>query len=169
MPQIELTQGKFAIVDDEDFEWLNQWRWQVDTDGYAVRHVLAREGKKGSKIRMHRAINKTPTGLLTDHINGNRLDNRKENLRNCTTRENTWNSKSHNNTSGYKGVTWDKRGNKWKGHIRINNLSLHLGYFTDVTEAAKVYDSYAIKYFGEYAKLNFPNRPSIIVANAKQT
>lgn len=130
MKRIFLTKGAETIVNDEDFEYLNQFRWQLDSDGYAVRHNLAHEGKRGSKKRMHRVILSTPKGLLVDHVNGDRLDNRRENLRNCTFVDNARNAKRHaSNASGFKGVYWNKREKKWKGHIRTNNKSIHLGYF----------------------------------------
>ena len=82
MKEIPLTRGKFALVDDEDYEWLSQWKWYCSTTGYAVR------GCKNRILYMHREIAKTKPGMLTDHINRNKLDNRKENLRFCSHREN---------------------------------------------------------------------------------
>jgi hypothetical protein len=102
---------------------------------------------------MHRVVNKTPENLLCDHINGNVLDNRKENLRSCTNQENTFNAKIKNK-SGYKGVCWHKRISKWNANIRINDKLIHLGYFEDIYEAAATYNSAAKEYFGEFARLN---------------
>ena len=99
--RILLTKNKVAIVDDEDYEWLNQWKWKYHKDNYGYRTV-----KYNKSIFMHRIINKTPDGLFTDHINREGLDNRKCNLRTVTRNQNIFNSKPRkNNTSGYKGVT----------------------------------------------------------------
>lgn len=155
--KIPLTQGKYTIVDDADYEWLSQYNWQVDSDGYAVRSARGEERSNGCKVRMARAIMKAPKGKQVDHINGDRLDNRRLNLRSCTNAENTRNGSHHRtNTSGYKGVYWNKREKKWRAHIRANNIHIHLGYFKSVIEGAKAYDVAAKKYFGEFARLNFP-------------
>lgn len=93
---------------------------------------------------------------IIDHKNGNTLDNRRENLRICTYSENNRNRKqiSSNNKSGYKGVSWDKQKNKWRTCLNINKKQKHIGFFNDIIEAAKAYNEAAIKYFGEFAKLN---------------
>lgn len=92
MKQIPLTQGKFALVDDEDFEQLNKWSWKLSTNGYAIRCPSNGKNENGgykyTTVRMHRVVMKTPRHLEADHINANRLDNRKSNLRNITKREN---------------------------------------------------------------------------------
>mgnify|MGYP001587102236 CR=1 FL=1 len=126
MKPIKLTQGKYAIVDDEDFEWLNQWKWCVNHD-YAVRTV-----EKGKMIWMHKIINKTPTGYLTDHINRNKLDNRKENLRTVTSSQNKINvGLRKDNTSGYAGISWHKKIKKFYVRIKINQKNIDLGYYYD--------------------------------------
>ena len=95
--------------------------------------------------------------LYIDHINGNPLDNRKENLRLVTPQQNTMNKRSYkNSTSKYKGVYWDKKYNKWRTRITIDNKKKHIGYYQDEREAALAYDKEAKKLFGEYAHLNFP-------------
>ena len=153
MKEIELTQGKVAIVDDEDFEYISQWKWcytinQKSRSGYAIR----RPG-----ILMHRVINKTPPGMQTDHINGNGLDNRKENLRSCTRTQNKANVKmNRNNKSGYKGVSREKKRKTWRAHIRIGGKGRALGRFDILEEAARAYDRAAREKFGEFARLNFP-------------
>ena len=99
----------------------------------------------------------TPKGMATDHINGDGLDNRKQNLRICTHAENLRNRRlGKNNTSGYKGVSWHKLHKLWYAHISHNKKLMSLGYFKDKEEAAKAYDRKAIELFGEFAKLNFP-------------
>ena len=122
----------FALVDDEDFEYINQWKWRCNNSGtgYAVRRI-------GNKtIHMHRVINKTPDGYWTDHINRNSLDNRKENLRTVTPSLNILNSRVRkDNISKYKGVSWFKNTNRWRVRITINGEVVSLGYFKDKNEA----------------------------------
>ncbi len=143
---IPLTQGKFAIVDDEDYDWLMQWNWYYKV--YAARS----KSKSHSAILMHRLI---LPGKMIDHKNGNELDNRKCNLRECTRAENSYNQKGQkNSTSKYKGVHWIKKRGIWHACI-INGLSTtFLGSFRNEEDAAKAYNEAAIKYFGEFARLN---------------
>jgi hypothetical protein len=141
MKKIELTKGKFAIVDDEDFEWLNQWKWQYDSHGYATRKLWIIGGKgKTEKIYLHRLIMDNPTNKEVDHINRNKLDCRKSNLRLVTHSQNLLNRPANsNNTSGYKGVFFDKSRNKWKAMIKINYRSIFLGRFNTAKEASNAY------------------------------
>jgi len=139
MKKIQLTKGKFALVDDKDFEYLNQWRWLFSDTGYALRHQHINIGLnkyKSKTIRMHRLINKTPDGFETDHINRNKLDNQKINLRTITHQKNSFNTGlRRSNTSGYKGVYWDKFNNKWRAEIKINNKKISLGRFKNIKDA----------------------------------
>jgi len=152
MKEIPLTQGRFTIVDDEDFEWANQWKWYLNTSGYAVRVDYHQQKRT---IYLSRMICHTPIEMETDHINGNRLDNREINLRICTRTQNRQNRIIHkNNSSGYKGVTFDKRKRKWCAQIKCSK-HIHLGYFDCLKDAARAYDLAAKKYFGEFARLNF--------------
>ena len=145
---IPLTQGKVAIVDTEDWEFLMQWRWSFNTR-YASHGCPKR-------ILMHRIIAGTPEHLHTDHINGNTLDNRKENLRICAASDNCKNRRQNisHKSSKYKGVSWNKENNKWTAGIYINKKRVHLGYFYKEEDAAKTYNTNALKYFKEYACLN---------------
>lgn len=138
MKKIKLTQGKHALVDDEDFEWLNQWKWSFLSSGYAVRSRWSLEEKRYKMILMHREINKTPKGLTTDHINQNKLDNRKVNLRTVTKSQNAHNSKLFStNTSGCKGVRYDKRFKNWEARIVSNYQEIYLGSFKNKQQAIK--------------------------------
>lgn len=149
---IHLSQGKVTQVDDEDFEFLNQWKWSYRSDGRAVRC-----DKSNKIIRMHRVIMNAPAGTVVDHINGDTLDNRKINLRICSQKENTLNHRRNkNNVSGYKGVSWSKKAGKWRAYIAPNRKQISLGCFMDVIEAARAYDKAAKKLFGKFANLNFP-------------
>lgn len=131
MKQIELKHGEIVLVDDEDFEELNKYRWCLNNGGYATR---MNDGH--TSILMHRFINSTPKGLETDHINGNKLDNRKENLRNVTHSQNQMHNRiPKNNTSGVKGVTWDKVNKKWQAQIKLNQKVHHLGRYSTLQGA----------------------------------
>lgn len=144
----------FAIIDDEDFEYLNQWKWYYH-QGYAHR-TLHLNSKKAKTISMHRTIMKEPKDKLVDHINMNGLDNRKSNLRICNKKENSRNSGiQKNNKSGYVGVSKNSSSKKlWQVRIGYNGNKIHLGYFNDKIEAAKAYNEKALELYGEYARLN---------------
>lgn len=142
---IELSRGFVAIVDDSDYEFLNQWKWyarQGKHTWYAARKIMKKmpDGKwKHEKlIHMHRVINNTPDNLVTDHINGNGLDNRRENLRSVTVSGNNLNSKvRRDNKSGYKGVAWHKTRKKWRAYIWHDRKQKHIGLFDTLDEAVK--------------------------------
>ncbi len=153
--QIPLTQGKFAIVDSEDFKRLNQWKWYFNA-GYALRGQR-NFGCKGNcvKIYMHRLIAETPEGMQTDHINGDRLDNRKCNLRAATISQNIMNQKPQIGCSSkFKGVFWNNRINKWQCQIKSNKKYKYIGVFDSEDNAAKAYNNAAMELHGEFARLN---------------
>ena len=156
MKLIPLTQGKFTMVDDENYDWLIAiGKWHYTKSGYAARHS-PRIGGGQHTIWMHRLIAKTPVDMETDHIDGNRLNNQRENLRHCTLSQNQHNRNTQaNNTSGYKGVTWNRRDKEWRARIRLNWKSISLGYFSTAEEAARVYDTAARDLHGEFANINF--------------
>lgn len=151
MKEILLTRGAVAIVDDDDFEYLNQFKWYCSKFGYACRDVV--EGGAKKHVWMHRVVAKTPENKSTDHINGIRLDNRKENLRHCTMIENMRNrGKQNNNTSGYKGVFWSIRAKRWRAQIVVKRKAIHLGLFDTPEDASVAYKEAEKKYFEDFAR-----------------
>lgn len=146
---IQLTKNKFAIVDKSDFEYLNQWKWHYNS-GYAER----KEYKNGKQyhVKMHRVLCK---GKLIDHINGDKLDNRKSNLRSATHSQNAMNMRKHRGKSVYKGVSQDR--GYWRTTIWKNNKIAFRTSAKKERWAAMIYDLNATALFGKYARLNFPN------------
>lgn len=144
-----LSQGLEALVDDEDYEYLMQWKWfatkSKSSDYYAVRH----EGRK--IIAMHRVIMQTPDDLECDHIHHNTLDNRKSQLRNVTRQQNQWNQKlSKNNKTGVKGVCWHTRDKRYRAQIKKDGVRIHIGQYKTIEEAEIAYQEKARELFGEY-------------------
>ena len=152
-----------VLIDSDDYEMIKAYKWFRETNGYAVREV--NENGKRKVIKMHRQIMGFPEGLVIDHINGDLLDNRKSNLRACTHKQNIRNSKKpniKNAASKYKGVSYSKRDKLYIA--RIKHEGKHVAaYFKSEVEAAKKYDEMAIRYFGEYARINFPSEHDIEV------
>ena len=147
---IPLTEGSYACVDPADYEWLRGYTWW-SASGYAAR------SEKGRTLFMHREIMKPPKGMLVDHADGNRANNRRSNLRVCTRSENQQNKcKKGCCTSCFKGVSYDKRHHKWYASCQVEGEYQWLGYFDEEIEAARVYDRTAVEQFGEFARLNFP-------------
>lgn len=150
--------GKVALVDDEDFEKVNEYKWYIHMNRYfsAPESVQASMYLKRTTIKIHRLIMNITSDRKIDHKNGNPLDNRKENLRSCTSAENSRNRKLNvRSKSGYKGVIFYKgRSKPWRGEIRVDGKNIILGYFQTKEEAALAYNISAIKHFGEFAKLN---------------
>ena len=154
MKEIKLSQGQVALVDDEYYEFLNQWKWYaykgINDVFYVARSI------KRVQIKMHREI----LGLTLfeergDHIDHNGLNNQRGNLRKCTHQQNCKNrSSAKGSSSKYLGVHWKKQINKWNARVVVCNKLKHLGYFTNEADAAKAYNDAAIKYHGEFANLN---------------
>ncbi len=154
MKEIQLTQGQVALVDDEDYEHLNQWKWyahKFKSTYYAGR--TCRASGKPKTIKMHREIMKTPAGFLCDHKDHNGLNNQKCNLRNCTKSENNANGTSMG-SSKYLGVSYYKAAKKWQAYIRKDNKPIFLGKHDSENMAGKAYNEAALKYHGEFARLN---------------
>lgn len=152
--EIPLTQDKMALIDADDFQSIGQYRWRalrINGHWYAVRS----EGK--NTIYMHRQILSSTTHLRGMHKSNNCLDNRRANLILCTQSQVKFaNKRSANNTSGFRGVSWHQHRNKFRARIKVHRALIHLGYFRSPNDAAKAYDDAAKKYFGAFARLNFP-------------
>ncbi len=145
---IPLTRNRFARIDGEDLEMVSKHSWHV-SHGYVVSEV------SGIEIRLHNLVHPPPVGFFNDHVHGDTLDNRKSELRTCTHQQNCFNRKrSTANTSGHKGVSWNKVRRKWSAHIKAGGKISILGYFNDKNDAANAYKEAAQRLFGEFARLD---------------
>lgn len=152
---IPLRNGQFSKIDADDFEKIDQFNWGIDGRGYAARVV--KEKKKQRTILMHREILNAPKGTGIDHKNRDKLDNRKSNLRFATQHQNQGNVCKHRGgemASKYKGVQFHKRINRFTASGRSYSKSVYLGCFKSEIDAARAYNEWAKKYFGEFACLN---------------
>lgn len=157
MKTVPLTRGFVTLVDDSDFDRVNQFKWYAQGKA-SVRIYAARRDKKTRKmVYMHRFVLGAPDELDVDHREGGGLDNRRHNLRLATPSQNGANQKKGTRRSSqFKGVSWDKRLKKWVAYCSDGLRKIHLGCFLDEQEVAHAYDAAASKFFGEFAALNFP-------------
>ncbi len=161
MKEIPLTQGKVTIVDDDTYEWASLMKWHANgakNSMYVVHTFRRGENKKRVTIFLHRLV----AGLLNDdpreadHRNHNTLDNQRENLRVCVHLDNCHNHVKLVGTSKYKGVCQYDTTGKWRAQICVNHIVKHLGCYINELDAALAYDVAALRYYGEFANLNFP-------------
>lgn len=155
MKEISLTQGKVALVDDGDFDWLNHYTWHALKTGYTfyASTSIFWNGKH-KNVYMHRLLLDIPSGFDTDHRDSDGLNNTRANLRVASRSLNNANSrKRKGTTSKYKGVSWKSDKGKWRAQIRLNRW-FYLGCFVNEIEAALAYNKAALEHFGEFAKLN---------------
>lgn len=147
------VKGSAVLIDDEDYGLVSQYSWRMLPDGYVHTSPRVRGQNRKLEIRLHRLIMDASKGLEVDHINGNKLDNRRSNLRLC----NRWQNKANTriistNTTGFKGVSWHK--DKWQASIRVMGRLIYLGRYHTKEEAARAYNHAASEHFGEFAWLN---------------
>lgn len=155
--RISLTRGQFALVDDADAETIGHFKWmakpkQCAEGGFYAQRTIRPHGKKCT-LYLHRAIVGAAHGQVVDHINGDGLDNRRENLR-ITDLSGNNSNRRYAGSSGFRGVY--KVGNRWRAILRARGGSFNGGYFDDPAEAARSYDALAFEHFGDLATLNFP-------------
>ncbi len=148
---IPLAGGSYAYVDAADYEWLSKYTWHVYGGGYAARY------EKGKTVYMHRVIMNPPPGMVVDHIDGNKANDCRFNLRVCTRAENQRNCFKHRNSSSrFKGVGYDRKNKKYWARFRCNGEVLWLGYHEEEVEAARAYDYKAVECDGPFARVNLP-------------
>ncbi len=158
--KVPLSQGRSALIDGVDSAIIAGHGWcavKVRNTFY-VRARAKKDSGCGKKVQMHRLIINAKRGQIVDHINGDGLDNRQSNLRICTNMQNMQNMKARWGKSKYKGVHWVDKQKKWRAQMTINYKRINLGYFSSEIEAAKAYDTAAIKHFGEFANINLFGR-----------
>jgi len=160
MKLIPLTQGKFAMVDDDIFDFLNQWKWYANKTNktYYAGRIICKPQR--TCIKMHRLIMGSPIGMEVDHIDHNGLNNQRHNLRNCTRGENQKNKNKRTNSEyiGLSHFSCNYKGRKYnyiKASIMSNRKKIHIGCFKTEEEAARAYDKKAKELHGEFANLNF--------------
>ena len=160
MKRISLTQGKYALVDDEDHARLSRHKWRAlrtrPNVWYVACYIRKKDGTRTTSY-MHRVILNVPIGMQVDHVNGNRLDNRRANLRVCNNAANQQNQGLTNrNSSGYRGVSLrkDRITKPWHACIKVNKQTIYLGCYRTPKAAARAYDKAALKYHGEFARTN---------------
>lgn len=169
MTEIILTKGYTTIIDDEDFERVSRFKWwacESKSGAYAMRMIYP--NKKPTALILSRFILNAPANKFVDHINGDTLDNRKENLRLATNQQNSFNRRKLERKA-FKGTYHrvDRVNRPFSARIRFNNKAYHLGYFATEIEAAKAYDAKAKELFGEFARLSFPEQENIQLSNNK--
>lgn len=158
--RIPLTRGKFTLIDHGDYSVVSRFKWYAreGANGFYAARQMRIHGGRQSFVYLHRFVLAAPPDREVDHINGDTLDNRRVNLRLCDRAGNCRNSRVRSivKTSRFKGVHLHKLTGKWRAMIHYEGKQMHLGLFHNEIDAAKAYDSAALRYFGEFACINFP-------------
>ncbi len=157
-PSIPITRWNArTYLDDEDYHRAQDFHWYKTKNGYVAGTVLEQGVRR--RVYLHRWLLNAQPGQFVDHIDGNKLNNRRSNLRLVTRSQNQANRRRNaNSRSRYKGVTWHKHKKRWLARIQVRGRRITIGYFTDPLQAAHEYDAFARTNFGEYARVNFPAR-----------
>lgn len=161
MKRIPLSNGQFAKINDRDFKHISKFKWYVDKKGYAYR-IVTTNGKK-KKIKMHQEILGKKDGMVIDHVNLYKLDNRRDNLRFCNSGQNNQNAKPRGGSSNYLGVYLQN--NSWRADARKDGMTVHLGSYLiekivgAEIAAAAAYNLHAIENYGEYGRINILDKP----------
>jgi hypothetical protein len=159
--EIKLTQGQIAIVDNEDYDRVKGYTWFANNWTGSSKLLSAKtwveKGGKRHLVSLHRFLLNLPSNSSVLFRNDNPLDCRRSNMEIVTPKDACRTGRlKRNNTSGYKGVTWSTQKGRWRAFIKVDRRQIHLGFFDDPVEAAHAYDDAARKYFGKFARLNFP-------------
>jgi len=159
--RIRMSLPRYAKVNPADYKKLRKYEWLVrkgTNSSYAYRRLRRGKGKKSSLIYMHQEIIDVPAGMVIDHINYDGMDNRSKNLRAATLAQNICHRKKRSGAkhSKYKGLCWKKKDRRWETRIGLGKKQIHIGSYRSEIDAAKAYDTAAIKYHGQFASLNFP-------------
>lgn len=155
--RIYFNSGTSFIIDASDFTEVSQHNWFEERNGYPSYNTSRKSPEGRRRVTLHRFLMKPQVGVDIDHISGDRLDNRRCNLRVCSHQENMFNQKTRNtNSSGFNGVSFQKSAGKYAAYINQNEKKYHLGLFDTAEEAAAVRDKAAAKLYREFARFNLP-------------
>lgn len=160
VPVRPYDKGRFAFVDDEDYDKVCGFSWYPSAFGHAISR--RQENCQVKNYSMHRRILDVDSDDVVDHIDGNVLNNTRANLRITDHQGNATNQRKQRTrggkptTSKYKGVSWHKKNKRWESFVSVNGKQIRLGSFPDEEEAARAYDTAAREHYGKYGRFNFP-------------
>ena len=165
--EILFPNGDSFFIDREDFVKVSAYTWHKGKRGYPIAHTSRKDVDGHKTITLHRYLLGFPQNCDIDHIDGNKMNNRRSNLLICSHQQNSFNQKMRNtNTSGYYGVSQMKSCGRYEAYIHVDGKKKYLGLYKTAEEAAQVRDDAAIIYFGKFAKLNFEHRRIEVASSA---